>query len=84
MHVLNRKQAFTSPEAVFPYPGAVVHSSGLTDNEKVVVLRNWRKGLIRLQKSAAGTALQDGPGDVDPQLQDVEAAIMELNRNRPA
>ena len=79
MHVLNRKQAFTSPDTVFPSPRAVVSSTGLTADEKVVVLRNWKAGLKRLQKAGRGTPRQDGSGDLGPRLEDVDAAMIELD-----
>lgn len=83
MHVDNRKQAFTSPETVFPYPRAVVESTGLTEDEKIAVLRNWKHALIRLQRAAGrDMTRRHGPACVDPRLQDVQEAITEMSRDR--
>lgn len=85
MHVHNTKLAFTSPESVFAHPRAVLYSSGLTDDEKIAVLRNWKTALIRPQNAADGrVTARHGPADVDPRPEDVQQAMTAMNRARRA
>ena len=48
MQTINRKQAFKTPASVFLHPLRVVEDSTLTHDEKVVVLRNWKHSLERI------------------------------------
>lgn len=50
MQSINRKHAFLAPADVFQHPLKVVSDAELSHDEKVVVLRNWKHALERLQQ----------------------------------
>jgi len=79
METIDRKLVFDTPAAVFVHPIRVVQSAQLSHDDKVVVLRNWKRNLEKLRDLAAeeGTAPQP---DVDSRLAAVADALDELHR----
>lgn len=82
MTAIDRKRAFNAPESVFRHPRLVLQSPELSDDDKVVVLRNWKQGLIQLQKACEENEENmdsgAGPSDVSTQLAAVSRAMNEL------
>jgi hypothetical protein len=64
MTTIDRKKASTVPQSVFRYPEVVVHCRELSHDEKVTVLRNLRRELVQLRKTAKESLL-DGRGSSD-------------------
>jgi hypothetical protein len=71
MQTINRKQAFNAPASVFLHPLRVVQDGTLTHDEKVVVLRNWKHSLERIDA-------RHGRGDGFERLE-VEARLAAVN-----
>jgi hypothetical protein len=79
MTAIDRKRAFNAPESVFRHPRLVLQSPELSDDDKVVVLRNWKQGLIQLQQASEENMDSGaGPSDVSTQLAAVSRAMNEL------
>ena len=79
METIDRKLVFDTPATVFVHPMRVVQSAQLSHDDKVVVLRNWKRNLEKLRdlpddESAAPQS------DVDSRLAAVADALDELNR----
>ena len=80
MTIIDRKKAFTVPQSVFKYPGAVVHCRELSHDDKVTVLRNWKQELVQLQKAAEENMLDErGSSDVGSRLAAVSQAMIALD-----
>ena len=73
MQTINRKQAFKAPAAVFLHPLRVVDDATLTHDEKVVVLRNWKHSLERID-----ARLPRSQGDGSERLE-IEARLAAVN-----
>jgi hypothetical protein len=83
MESIDRKRAFSAPESEFRIPHEVVQSRELSDDDKIVVLRNWKQELIQLQKANEENMLNGrGPNDVATRLAAVTQAMTELKRAR--
>ncbi|HEX9772950.1 MAG TPA: hypothetical protein VGA44_05750 [Steroidobacteraceae bacterium] len=83
MESIDRKRAFSAPESEFRFPHAVVQNRELSYDDKIVVLRNWKQGLIQLQKASEENMLDGrGPNDVATRLVAVTQAMTELKRAR--
>jgi hypothetical protein len=81
MTVIERKRAFSAPESQFTHPQRVLQEAGLSYDDKVVVLRNWKQGLIQLQKASEENMFAgSGPHDVATQLTEVTQAMQELQQ----
>jgi hypothetical protein len=79
MTIIDRKKAFTIPQAVFAYPQAVLRCRELSHDEKLTVLRNWKQELVQLQKAGEENMLDErGPNDVGPRLAEVTNAMLAL------
>jgi hypothetical protein len=76
METIDRKLVFDSPAAVFVHPMRVVQSSQLSHDDKVVVLRNWKRNLEKLRDDDAEMPQLD----VDSRLAAVTEALGELHR----
>lgn len=85
MTTIDRKKAFTVPQAVFSQPQAVVRCHELSHDEKVTVLRNWKQELVQLQKAGEENMLDErGPSDVGSRLAAVTDAMIALEeRSHP-
>jgi hypothetical protein len=75
METIDRKLVFDTPAAVFVHPMRVVQSPQLSDDDKMVVLRNWKRNLEKLRDDAEMPQL-----DVDSRLAAVSDALGELHR----
>jgi hypothetical protein len=53
MQTIDRRQAFKTPASVFLHPLRVVEDGTLSHDEKVVVLRNWKHALERIDARRA-------------------------------
>jgi hypothetical protein len=83
MESIDRKRAFSAPESEFRIPHAVVESRELSDDDKMVVLRNWKQELIQLQKANEENMLNGGgQNDLATRLAAVTQAMTELKRTR--
>lgn len=79
MTAIDRKRAFSAPDSQFGHPQRVLLETGLSYDDKIVVLRNWKQGLIQLQKASEENMLNGGgPNDVSTQLTAVTQAMQEL------
>ena len=77
---IDRKRAYAAPEAVFSHPFEVLHSSELSYDEKVQVLRNWKQSLEQLQTASEENMLNEaGPSDVSIKLAAVTNALIEMH-----
>ena len=78
METIDRKLVFDTPAAVFVHPMRVVQSSELSHDDKVIVLRNWKRSLEKLLEETA-----DGAGapqvEVESRIAAVTDALGELN-----
>jgi len=85
MIAVDRKKAFTAPQAVFTYPEAVVRCRELSHDKKLTVLRNWKQERVQLQKAGEENMLDErGPSDVGSRLTAVTNAMIALDeRSRP-
>jgi len=82
MIAVDRKKAFTAPQAVFTYPEAVAQCRELSHDEKLTVLRNWKQELVQLQKAGEENMLDErGPGDVGSRLTAVTNAMIVLGES---
>ena len=82
MIAVDRKKAFTAPQAVFTYPEAVVRCRELSHDKKLTVLRNWKQERVQLQKAAEENMLDErGPGDVGSRLTAVTNARIVLGES---
>ena len=80
MGTIDRQRAYASPEAVFSHPFEVLHSSELTHEEKVEVLRNWKQSLEQLQTASEENMLNEpGSSDVSLKLAAVTNALIEMH-----
>ena len=79
METIDRKLVFDTPAAVFVHPMRVVQSSQLSHDDKVVVLRNWKRNLEKLRDLLRRRGAAPQP-DVDSRLAAVADALDELNR----
>jgi hypothetical protein len=79
MTATNRKPAFCSPETQFRHPQSVLRDPGLSYDDKIAVLRNWKLGLVQKQM-----ADEDGPehAEMTSQLAAITQAIRELRQTR--
>jgi hypothetical protein len=72
---IDRKVAFDTPAAVFGHPMRVVQTSQLSHDDKVVVLRNWKRNLEKLREESAAPER-----DLDLRLAAVAEALGQLHR----
>ena len=79
MTATSRKRVFCSPESQFRHPQSVLRDPGLSYDDKIAVLRNWKLGLV--QKQMTG---EDGPehAEVSSQLAAITQAIRELRQTQ--
>ena len=75
METIDRKLVFDTPAAVFVHPMRVLQSAQLSHDDKVVVLRNWKRNLEKLLEDAEQPQI-----DVDSRLVAVTQALGELHR----
>lgn len=87
MEIVDRKTAFSAPEAVFGYPQRVVVTTTLSHDEKIALLRKWKSTLEKLRKSNATPTFHQAAGPVDAdklmtlrKLAAIKDALMELRR----
>ena len=79
MDTIDRKLVFDTPATVFVHPMRVIQSSQLSHDDKVVVLRNWKRNLEKLRDLPDDETA--GPqAEVDSRLAAVADALDELNR----
>ena len=78
METIDRKLVFDTPATVFVHPLRVVQSSQLSHDDKVVVLRNWKRNLEKLRDDPDDEATQQP--EVDSRLAAVAEALDELHR----
>lgn len=68
------EKAMLEPAAVFATPGAVVNASGLTNEQKIEILRNWE-----YQAAEEAVALEEGmPGEESDLQMEIMVALGEL------
>ena len=79
METIDRKLVFDTPATVFVHPMRVVQSSQLSHDDKVVVLRNWKRTLEKLRDLPDDETAAPQP-DVDSRLAAVADALDELKR----
>jgi hypothetical protein len=80
MTAIELKRAFSSPESQFRHPKYVLRDTGLSYDDKIAVLRNWKLGLLQHQAGDDGL-LNDGERiEVETRLAAVTQAIRELRR----
>jgi hypothetical protein len=58
METIDRKLVFDTPAAVFVHPIRVVQSAQLSHDDKVVVLRNWKRNLEKCATSPTRKVLR--------------------------
>lgn len=87
MEIVDRKTAFSAPDAVFGDPQRVVASTALSHDEKVALLRKWKSTLEAVRRPGATPACDAALGPVHTErmsalgkLAAVKDALMELRR----
>lgn len=87
MEIVDRKTAFSAPDAVFGHPQRVLVSTSLSHDEKVALLRKWKSTLEKVRRPNATPVydLAAGPIAADKlaavgKLAAVKKALMELRR----
>ena len=87
MEIVDRKTAFSAPDAVFGHPQRVVTSTALSYDEKVALLRKWKATLEKLRwpKTTPTSYRAAGPVEAEKlaaigKLAAVRDALMELRR----
>jgi len=71
--------ALSNPESTFREPRFVVEDKGLTQEQKVKVLLDWRQDLIERQTASEENMLRErGESDVGARLQAVTDALIAL------
>jgi hypothetical protein len=79
METIDRKLVFDTPAAVFVHPMRVVQSAQLSHDDKVVVLRNWKRNLEKLRELSDDDSVTPSL-EVDSRLAAVTDALDELHR----
>jgi uncharacterized protein (DUF934 family) len=79
METIDRKLVFDTPAAVFVHPMRVVQSAQLSHDDKVVVLRNWKRNLEKLRELSDDDTIAPSL-EVDSRLAAVTDALDELHR----
>jgi hypothetical protein len=79
METIDRKLVFDTPAAVFVHPMRVVQSAQLSHDDKVVVLRNWKRNLEKLRELSDDDTATPSL-EVDSRLAAVTDALDELHR----
>jgi hypothetical protein len=74
-----------NPEQEFGSPMQLVESDGLTDTEKMTILKSWQMDLIELQRAEEENMPNDSddPGDTARKLAAVTAAIEAMPKAQP-
>ncbi len=87
MEIVDRKTAFSAPDAVFGHPQRLVASTALSHDEKVALLRKWKSTLEMIRRPGATPASDAAAGPVHAErlaaiakLAAVKDALMDLRR----
>ena len=80
METNDRKLAFEAPATFFVHPQRVVETSMLSHDDKVLVLRNWKRYLEKLRDEDTDADSDTQRLEVDSRLAAVSDALGELNR----
>lgn len=76
--------ALSDPESTFLEPRFVAENKGLTRDEKIKVLLDWRQDLIERQTASEENMLREsGPSNVAARLQAVTDALISIGYETP-
>lgn len=76
---MNTESSVTRSRKDFDSPEAVVASDGLSPDQKIAILEDWRVDLIELQTAAdENMAARQGSGAVAEELRQVTEALKRL------
>jgi hypothetical protein len=80
MESIDRKHAFGAPAAVFAHPFQVIQTNDLSHDEKLVVLRNWKRTLEQVRQRCERTrAGADERLEVETRLAAVTDALNSMH-----
>jgi hypothetical protein len=80
METNDLKLAFDAPATFFVHPHRVVESAMLSHDDKILVLRNWKRDLEKLRDESTDTDSGAQLLEVDSRLAAVSDALGELSR----